>query len=105
MNAVTRTALAVTLTVACASALASVVAPLCVTRPEPGVTLTNFLRIREGMTEDEVAAVFGRGPDACIGGRGYSTCCWNAGACSARRQSAQSSVGGRSTSALAASSS
>ena len=31
--------------------------------------------------------------------------CGDAGACSARRQSAQSSVGGRSTSALAASSS
>src|SRR5437868_4724146 len=83
MSAVTQTTLAVALTVACASALAGVVAPLCVPRPEPGVTLANFLRLREGMTPDEVEALFGRGPGVCFGGRGHCTCCWNEGACSA----------------------
>src|SRR5262249_26087241 len=67
MTAVTRTGLVAALAVACASALAGLPAPLLAARQEPGVTLANFLRVRDGMTEGQVEALFGRPRDTFIG--------------------------------------
>lgn len=78
MAAVIRTGLLVLLAVTCASFLAGLLVPRWTRRPEPGVTLRNFLRIRDDMTGDEVAALLGREPDGCIGGSGICCCSWQA---------------------------
>jgi len=79
MTAVTRAGLLVALAVALASAVAGLLAPLWTPKSGPGVTLANFLRIRDGMTMEEVTALFGREPDRSMGRSHYFVCSWYTG--------------------------